>query len=366
MIRILALTKRQYTNKDLLDDRFGRLREIPLELGHKGFDVSGLCLSYDAKGYESVQDGPVSWESLDSTRLLIPGLGRFILRAVQQAKEVDVIWACSDSFYGVIAYFIGKVCNVPVVFDLYDNFEYFLAAKLPPMKKLYRRAIKGCAAITCASRPLAELVKSYGRSTGVYVLENAIRKDIFKPLSKTECRNRLGLPPDAHIIGTAGAIYENRGIALLFTAFGKLAKTNPSLHLAFAGPRPSGFRIPPNPRIHDLGVLKYEDVPVFINALDVAAICNAANAFGKYCFPQKAREIMACDVPLVAARVGTMPEILSGYPEWLYTPNDRDEFAKVLKNRLSDRRTDYTDVISWPEAASVLEQAILDVLQTES
>ena len=46
MPKILVITKRQYTGKDLLDDRFGRLREIPLALAEKGYKVQGLCLSY--------------------------------------------------------------------------------------------------------------------------------------------------------------------------------------------------------------------------------------------------------------------------------------------------------------------------------
>jgi hypothetical protein len=31
-MKIFVLTKRQYMGKDLLDDRFGRFRELPLEL----------------------------------------------------------------------------------------------------------------------------------------------------------------------------------------------------------------------------------------------------------------------------------------------------------------------------------------------
>ena len=38
MMRILVLSKRQYMNKDLIDDLYGRFRELPLALaglGHK-------------------------------------------------------------------------------------------------------------------------------------------------------------------------------------------------------------------------------------------------------------------------------------------------------------------------------------------
>ena len=48
-MRILVLTKRQYMGMDLLDDRFGRFRELPLELARLGHQVHGLCLSYRAR-----------------------------------------------------------------------------------------------------------------------------------------------------------------------------------------------------------------------------------------------------------------------------------------------------------------------------
>jgi len=51
-MRMLITAKHPYTNRDLLDDRFGRIRELPLQLALKGFQVSGLCLSYKKNGKE--------------------------------------------------------------------------------------------------------------------------------------------------------------------------------------------------------------------------------------------------------------------------------------------------------------------------
>ena len=36
-------------NKDLIDDRYGRFREIPLALAQMGHQVKGICLSYQPK-----------------------------------------------------------------------------------------------------------------------------------------------------------------------------------------------------------------------------------------------------------------------------------------------------------------------------
>ena len=299
---ILILTKRQYMKKDLIDDGFGRFREIPLELARMGHRVSGLCLSYAPKKSGYMMDEKVIWKSINATFLKIPGLFHFIRQASQHARNVDVIWACSDSFYGIIGYFLSRRHGVPLVFDIYDNFEYYLAARLPILKQLYRMVVRRCEAVTCVSKPLARLVRSYGRNGPVYVIENAVRTDLFKPLDKEACRKKLDLPRNVPIIGTAGAIFKNRGASTLLTAFERLKPNYPALCLALAGPR--DIEIPRVPGIIDLGILPLEQVPLLLNALDVAVICNRENDFGRYCFPQKAREIMACYVPLVAARVG--------------------------------------------------------------
>jgi glycosyltransferase involved in cell wall biosynthesis len=361
MARILVLTKRQYTNKDLLDDRFGRLREIPLELARKGHQVIGLCLSYSSRGSGVTLDGPVVWESIDVTPLILPGLFRFLLRAAQLTKTVDFIWACSDSFYGIIAYFLGRKYRVPMIFDLYDNFEYFLAAKLPVIKQLYRWTLRKCDAVTCVSQPLAALVKTYRRRRGIFVVENGVRGEFFRPLGKRECRDRLGLPQEAILVGTAGALDENRGIDHLFKAFFLLKTKYPALHLVLAGPRRRSHQIPEDGNILDLGVLRYDDVPNLLNALDVAVICNSENDFGRYCFPQKAREIMACGVPLIAACVGAMKALLHANPEWLYVPDDGVDLARALENRFIDCRTNYQNIVSWSDAAGNVDSVLKDI-----
>ncbi|NQT00363.1 MAG: glycosyltransferase, partial [Candidatus Omnitrophica bacterium] len=208
MIRILVITKRQYTHKDLLDDQFGRLRELPLQLALRKCGVFGLCLSYRKKKEGRMSDGPVEWESINAGLLKIPGLIRFFRRASQLAAKADGIWACSDSIYGIIVCLLASKYRIPLAFDLYDNFEYFLAARLPVIKQLYRRAIRKSQAVTCVSRPLVRLVTSYGKKEAVFVIENGVRKDLFRPMDKKTCRESLGLPQHVRLVGTAGALYD--------------------------------------------------------------------------------------------------------------------------------------------------------------
>ena len=327
MLDILVITKRQYTNKDLIDDHYGRIREIPLNLALKGHRVSGICLSFRRRSEGIYTDGGVQWKSINAGVSIIPGLARFARHTFQSLKNCDVLWACSDSIFGVIGYILSRRLNKPLVFDLYDNFEAFLFARFPVFKALYRHAVRRCDAVTVVSRPLLELVHSYGRGDRVYLIENAVDRELFWPRGKAHCRSKFKLPQGARIIGTAGALFKNRGIETLFKSFMTLAEKYPDVHLAIAGPR--DVRIPVHPRIHDMGSLEYHQVPLFLSTLDVGIICNRASAFGTYCFPQKAREMMACNVPMVVANVTGTQSLFSDHPEWLFAPEDPGHLVQV-------------------------------------
>jgi glycosyltransferase involved in cell wall biosynthesis len=349
--------------KDLIDDRFGRFREIPLNLSRSGHKVMGLCLSYARRNEGWIKDELVLWKSINASRLKIFGIIPFLFEALKFAKKSDVIWACSDSLYGVIGCLVGKITKKPVIFDIYDNFGEFYIAGLPMMRQLYHWAIRHSDAITCLSDPFKELLRSkYGRSKRVHPIEFAVRSDLFKPLNKKKCRDILQLPLNARIIGTAGGLYKIRGVDLLIDAFICLKDKYLDLHLALAGPLDDELQIPKDNRIHYLGILPFEKVPFLMNSLDIAVVCYADDNFGKYCFPQKTREFMACDVPVVAARVGSLKELFQDHPEWLYAPGDKKSLSKTLEHRLFNRQTDYTSPPGWLELADKLEGIMQEII----
>ena len=364
-MKILLLTKRQYTNKDLLDDRFGRLWELPIAIARLGHEVTRVCLSYRPREEGVTTDTDpksnacVTWHSLNLGKLIIPGLIKYFLQTNKLAKELrpDLIWACSDAFHAIFGVWLAHRLDSKCVVDLYDNFESFGATRLPGVLPLFKKAVRAADGVTCVSKPLAGLVsQNYQRNGPILVLENAIRADLFYPQDRHACRKRLGLPENAKIIGTAGALNRNRGIDALFRGFELLAAENENIHLAIAGPRDRHTRLPRGPQVHDLGILPLEKVSLLLNALDVAVICNRDSPFGRYSFPQKAYEIMACHIPLVAAAVGTMEDLLAKQPECLFEPENPESFAQAIRFQLAHPTLIDLHVPSWSEIAKRLER----------
>lgn len=355
--------------KDLLGDRFGRFREIPLSLARRGHEVTGVCLSYVFRDEEEFVDTAASgvnvkWKSINAGRLKIFGLVRFIRQVKQLILETnpDMVWACSDSFYGIVGSWITKNRRSSLVFDLYDNFESYGSTSIPGVRHLYRDAIRSANGVSCVSNTLEDLIKNnYQRTKPTLVLVNGIRKDYFYPRDKIECRKQLGLPLEAKIIGTAGALSDSRGIRSMFTGFEILAGQHGDCHLAIAGPRDNNSKIPTGENIHDLGVLPLHQVPILLCALDVAVISNRESAFGVYCFPQKAYEIIACRIPLIASAVGTMKELFADHSKFLFEPEDSTDFSRAANEQLEEKFIFECNVPSWDDLAIRFEQFLFDI-----
>lgn len=358
-MRILVLSKRQYTGKDLLDDRYGRLYEIPAALAARGHEVVGVTLSYRRRdeGWHRRSDlSGLTWLAINA---LPGGLWQYPqkLAEIVTTSRPEVIWACSDAFHAIAGAELARSARIPLVIDLYDNFESFTATRLPGVGPLFRAACRRAAGLTVVSQSLCDyVVPTYGINAPVTVVGNGVRCDLFYPRDREAARASLGLPIGVRLVGTAGAISADRGIAVLFDAFMELATSDPSLHLVFAGPRdatPCRYR---HPRILDLGVLPFAQVPEFYSALDVAVVCNRDSAFGRYCFPQKLHEIIACHTPLVAARVGDVRELLINYPNSLYRPDDLGDLAEKIREQLDRPRPVERPPLTWVELGGELEK----------
>jgi glycosyltransferase involved in cell wall biosynthesis len=351
--------------KDLLSDRYGRFYEIPYELARMGHDILGVSLSYvpNDEGEHPVannQQPYMTWHSYNLKRLFMPGSMNLFMpgsmnyfhkvKALARKFKPEIIYACSDSFHAIIGQVLSRKLNIPYVVDLYDNFESYPATRLPGVFSLFKQAVKGAGGVTCISDALKKhLENEYIPKGQIITVENAVTKDLFHKMDKALCRKQFGLPAEGKIIGTAGALHRNRGIEDLFTGFEKLAEMNTNYHLAIAG------RLDSKIHVHYLGELPYEEIPYLINAFDVGVICNRDSAFGRYCFPQKAYEMMACEVPVVASAVGAMKELFADYPACMFEPGNSESLCEAVEQQLEKPCLPDINVLQWSELAKRLE-----------
>jgi len=369
-MHVLVLTKRQYTNRDVIDDRYGRLWEIPLALAGKNCRVTCLCLSYQKKDsgpldYVDANGHSIRWISVNLGFFKITGLLKYLYLANKTIRDErpDVIWSCSDTIYAIFGYCFSKLHKCLSIVDLYDNFEYFGSYKVPILRGLYRKAVRESDGVSCVSESLSRhIVSTYGRTKITTVITNAVDSSVFRPMDKRECRDKLGLPQDVKLIGSAGDIRGFRGADMMYRAMLEESANLGPVHLAVAGYRTSDTEIPNAENVHDLGMLPFEDVPVLLNSLDLGVVYNRQSTFGDYCFPQKFYELLACQIPIVAANVGEMKLLLANEPHLLYEDGDVKSLVMAIQRQLSECRLPDLRIPTWQEQAGLLLQEIETVL----
>lgn len=369
-MHILVLCKRQYTNRDVIDDRYGRLWEIPAALANQGHTVTAVCLSYQRRSsgqVASIDAGPgsVRWISINAGALWFPGFWRYVLLAqsILHDEEPDVVWSASDTIYAILGEYLGRRNQCSVVTDLYDNFEYFGSYKLPLVRSRFRRAVRESDGVSCVSQALhRHLQDNYGRQQDTLVVSNAVDTGQFHPMDKIACREQLGLPVEATLVGAAGDISNYRGADTLYQAFATQTQELAGVTLVVAGYRAPDTRIPVSGNVIDLGQLPPAAIPAFLNSLDLAVIYNRSSTFGDYCFPQKFYEALACKVPVAVARVGELGRLLEQQPELFYADGDAADLRSAINRQLRNRHLADMDVPTWEDQAELLSQLMHSVI----
>lgn len=364
-MNVIFLCKRQYTGKDVIDDEYGRLYRIPYELSKKGINVSCYSLSYQKKGYSRTTKAPnLDWTSIDFNLFHPQSLFRLKKEILDQIYKntADIIITSSDVIHLGVAKYISNKTGLPLVTDLYDNYASFGLMKLPFMHSIYTSTLKHSSAVVCVSQPLANHIKQYCNDRcEVLTVENAVDHSIFKPLPMSISRKKLGLPDKVKLVGTAGALYNSRGIRTLFDAFRLILMENPDIHLVLAGRISGEVQLPVDKNVHYIGGLVHSDVSYFYNALDVAIICLTSSDFGDYCYPQKATEIIACKRPLVSSSVGVMKNLLKEYPQCLSDDGDAEMLARRIVEQLDNKTIPDIVVPSWAEQTNKIADMLVKV-----
>ncbi|NJM13195.1 MAG: glycosyltransferase family 4 protein [Synechococcaceae cyanobacterium SM1_2_3] len=360
-MRIAYLCKRHYMNHDVIADRYARLYEQPRQLALLGHDVLGLCLSYrrtdERNEVHEAGSGHLRWVGLAPGSLLPVGIAAYPKRALAELREFapDVLVAASDAPHIVLGAWLAQRLGLPFAADIYDHFESFGLARLPGVIPLYRRALRNAAVVSCVSQPLANLVcAEYGARGEVLALPSTIDRSIFFPRHQRQCRQRLGLPLEARLIGTAGGLSREKGIAPLYEAFTALAQDDAQLHLVLAGSLDKNCMPPPHPRVRYLGQLPHTQTAELFSALDVGVVYVRNTPYGIYSFPQKALEMAACGLALAVARVGAMETMFANTPQALYDADDAIALAACLRHQLNSPARSTLKIMDWAEQAEVL------------
>ena len=362
-MKFLFLCKRHPQGRDLLSRPFGRFFYLPYQLAQQGHDVTILLLGYDDAAPLYCHINGINWY-MESLRPLTQSFGplAYIKRAnmLIQTYKPDWVVGFSDTWFGILAVYFGQKYNIKSLIDAYDNYESYIPwAK--PLHWLWRSSLKNATALSAAGPHLAELM-NLGRSGRPAEVIPMAADPVFLPIVDTHFRDVFGLQNDIPLIGYCGSLFKNRGVEVLFTAMARLIAQMPNLKLIISGRQEKGLEIPASLRnsIIHIGYIADEQVPLFINAVDVLLVLNKNSNFGNYSYPIKLYEAMRCKMPVLASDVMATRWILKDHPECLVEIGDPQHLASRLQEALTWKRIDYTSMNDWQESANLLLNLLED------
>lgn len=353
-MKIIVLTSRYTASRDIINEDFGRQIRIFSGLRKLGYDIDLFCVDQKRKEHRNLKLHGMNVVIRPFSFLRLP---KFLMNLFDtlKRKRYDLFIVSKEPLWALFAYVCSRIFKVDLIYDWHDNYETYESYKIPFFKYVDRYIVRKCKKVTCVSYALKDkLIKIKGKD--VFVVENGVDLNLFKPLNKSICRKKLNLPKKAKIIGYIGNISKEKEISLLIDSFKELKKDN--IYLLIAGEiMYKNFDLEQKNLIY-LGPLNQKDVVVAINACDVAVIPSRINAFSKYCFPYKCVEYMACNVPIVATAVGDVKRLL-----------DKDSLCKVetkdmikkIKKQFDNRKINYRKELkdySWENLAKKMNEVM--------
>jgi len=288
-------------------------------------------------------------------------------RVVENGFDFDLIDA--HYFYpdGVAAVILGRRLHRPVVVTARGSDINLIARHRAPAA-LIRWAARHAAGLVTVSQALKEELVALGVSADkVTVLRNGVDLALFHPVEREAERRRLGLA-DATLI-SVGNLVEGKGHDVVIRALTQLPHT--TLLVAGEGPQERALRtlaraLGVMERVKFLGNVAQQELCRYYTVADVLVLASAREGW-----PNVLLEAMACGTPVIATRVGGIPEIVTaGGPGILVDERTPEAIAAAVHALLAGapdrgRTRRYAEQFDWDDTTRGQVRLIERVLRHE-
>jgi len=293
--------------------------------------------------------------------LLFLGCWRRITKLYREQSFdcIDSHWKYPDGFAAVLA---GKMLGVPV-FCSARGTDINVYPRLPLIRPLIRWTLRQACGIIAVSQSLKRVMVDLGiPEEKIRVIGNGVDTDRFHPMDRVQARRQLGLPVEGQLVVAVGSLTEHKGHALLISAIAEISSRWPSLCLCILGEGPLRASLVKlasekglDGRVLIPGSCLNEELSVWYNAADVSCLPSSREGW-----PNVLLESLACGTPVVATRVGGVPEVISSPEHGILVEPNVNKLSEGLEAALRkqwDRGTivSYARCRTWNEVAAEME-----------
>lgn len=265
------------------------------------------------------------------------------LVAFCRAHRIDVLHThkYKDNLFGVIA---SRLCGIPHVVrtmhGLSEPFQGWQALRMRVYSALDNLAIRyGVERVVAVSEQIQEtLAQQFGRERGVRIHNGVRIEGVVATRSPAEVREQLGIPLDWPLIGTVGRLTPVKGHRHLLAAAQLLLQECSHLGVVVVGDGPLMDSL--KGEAERLGIARHvyfvghrDDTYDFMRAMDVFVLPSLHEGI-----PMVLLEAMALARPVVASRVGGIPEVVQEASQGILIPaEDPAAIAEACRRLLDDR-----------------------------
>lgn len=292
------------------------------------------------------------------------------VRAILRHYDCDVI----DAHYvypdGFAAILLGKVCKKPVIVSARGS-DINQYKGLRFIRPLLRYTLQQAERSIAVSQALKDAMRQLGIPGGkIAVIPNGVDEKKFYPLTKTEARDRLHLPPGRFMLSVGGLV-PGKGFDLLIQALDMVRREQHaddlSLIIVGDGPeRPALEQLVAALQLQDhvrfIGNVAHQQLYLWYSAADV--FCLASSREG---WPNVLMESLACGTPIIATEVGGIPEIIRSEQIGLLTKRDKHAIATTIARAYQtswrpETLVAYAREHSWERVAHAVLQVFQEAL----
>ena len=265
---------------------------------------------------------------------ILPRLWRLLRE--QHIDAVVTVGAGDKMFWGRLA---AKLAGVPVILSALHSTGW--PDSIGRLNRLLTPLTDGFIGVADAHAEHLASHEGFPRAK-VHTVYNGIDTERFAPHPDgmglaSDLRGELGISADAPVVGILAALRPEKNHELFLAGAKRLSEALPNAHFVIIGDgerRAALEKLAGELRLaertHFLG--SRSDVAEILPALDVVALTSHNEAS-----PVSILEALSCAVPVVSARVGSVPEnVIPGETGALFEPGDLEGFVAATLQLLTD------------------------------